>query len=65
MTRRRQLRDERGERLAAAQQATDLVSAQGERVKVQISLVTKLSTGWRRVHEYNHLAELFRGEGAP
>lgn len=63
MSRRKQLRTERAERLRAAEAAADEVEKQGQAADNQLSLVGRLSEGWSRVHEYNHLAELFRPKG--
>jgi hypothetical protein len=49
--------------LREAEDATATVDEQGRTVKRQLSLVGKLTTGWRRVHEVNHLAQLFTDEG--
>jgi hypothetical protein len=50
------------ERLARAESAAQVVEQQGNVVGAQLSLVARLSDGWRRVHETNHLAELFQQE---
>lgn len=63
MTRREQLRKERAERLRAAEAAQGDVEEQGRAADRQLSLVGRLSEGWSRVHEYNHLAELFHPKG--
>lgn len=60
---RRQHGDDRQERLQRATGASEEVERQGEAVNRQLSLVDRLSEGWRRVHATNHLAELFRDEG--
>lgn len=60
---RRQREDDREGRLREAEDATAEVDAQGRRVNRQLSLVGKLTTGWRKVHEVNHLAQLFTDEG--
>jgi hypothetical protein len=60
---RKQLRSEQDARLRAAEAAHDRVTEQGEKVDRQLSLVGKLSEGWNRVHEFNHLAELFQPKG--
>lgn len=54
---------ERADRLREAEGATAAVSEQGERVKTQLSLVDRLTEGWRKVHETNHLAKIFSDEG--
>lgn len=59
----RQRDDDREERLRAAEDAAATVDAQGKTVNRQLSLVAKLTIGWRRVHETNHLAQLFTDEG--
>lgn len=61
--RRRQHGDDAERRLQRASQAAEEVSRQGETVDRQLSLVDRLTEGWRRVHATNHLAELFRDEG--
>lgn len=63
MSRREQLRRERDARLRAAEAARDDVEKQGQTADTQLSLVGRLSEGWNRVHEYNHLAELFQPKG--
>lgn len=60
---RRQRETERETRQREAENATAEVDAQSETVKRQLSLVGKLSDGWRRVHEVNHLAQLFSDQG--
>jgi hypothetical protein len=60
---RRQRASDRTERLREAQGAAEVVTDQGKTVKRQLSLVGKLSEGWRKVHETNHLAQLFTDEG--
>lgn len=59
----RQRTDDREERLREAEGAAEGVAEQGRTVERQLSLVGKLTNGWRRVHETNHLAQLFREEG--
>lgn len=61
--RRRQRAGDQEERLQRAEKAAETVSRQGEQVDRQLSLVERLTEGWRRVHTINHLAELFRDEG--
>jgi hypothetical protein len=63
MTRRHKLAAERARRLEAARNAADSIEERGKRVDGQISLVARLTEGWRKVHERNHLAQLFRDEG--
>lgn len=60
---RRQRTDDREARLREAEGAAEGIAAQGRRVERQLSLVGKLTNGWKRVHETNHLAQLFRDEG--
>ena len=60
---RKQRASEQEERLREAEGAADTVSAQGVKVNRQLRLVDRLLLGWRRVHETNHLAQLFRDEG--
>lgn len=60
MTPRRQRDRERTERLREAEAVQARVTSQGVTVDSQLSLVGKLSEGWRRVHEFNHLADLFQ-----
>lgn len=50
------------QRLEAAESAAETVKEQEDRVDERLSLVGKLTDGWRRVHERNHLAELFQQE---
>lgn len=61
--RRRQRADDQEERLHRAEKAAETVDRQGEQINRQLSLVERLTEGWRRVHAVNHLAELFRDEG--
>ena len=61
-TRRQRGRD-REERLREAEGAATELDQQGRTVNRQLSLVERLSTGWRKVHEVNHLAQLFNDEG--
>jgi hypothetical protein len=60
---RRQRDDDREERLREATGAAEAVNASGRTVRRQLSLVGKLTEGWRRVHTVNHLAQIFRDEG--
>ena len=60
---RKQRAEERAARLAEAEGAADKLDAQGHKVNRQLSLVDRLLTGWRKVHQTNHLAQLFRDEG--
>ena len=61
-TRRRRAED-REERAREAEGAAKVLHEQDQRVNRQLSLVGKLTAGWRRVHETNHLAQLFTDEG--
>lgn len=54
---------DREARLREAESAAEGVGEQGRKVENQLSLVRKLTNGWKRVHETNHLAKLFRDEG--
>jgi hypothetical protein len=63
VTRRARPADGAEERLKRAEEAADTVAAQGERVEKQVSLSQRLLAGWRKVHESNHLAQLFHDEG--
>lgn len=60
---RRQRERDREERQREAEDATATVDAQGQTVNRQLNLVGKLSEGWRKVHEVNHLAQLFNEQG--
>lgn len=60
---RKQREREREERLARAESAAETVDEQGKQVHRQLSLVARLSDSWRRIHDTNHLAQLFRDEG--
>jgi len=60
---RKQRATEQQERLQRAENASEAISAQKEQVEEQIGLVSRLLKSWRRVHEENHLAQLFRDEG--
>jgi hypothetical protein len=60
---RRQRDSDREGRLREAEDATVVVDEQGRKVKRQLNLVGKLTAGWRKVHEVNHLAQLFTEEG--
>lgn len=55
--------EDRAARLAEAEGASGTLDEQDEKVNRQLSLVDKLLKGWRRVHETNHLAQLFHDEG--
>lgn len=54
--------DEIAERLAAAEEASESVAVNRDIVDDQLSLVERLARGWDKVHERNHLAELFDKE---
>lgn len=60
---RRQRDSDREDRLREAEDATATVDAQGRTVKRQLSLVGRLTERWNKVHEVNHLAQLFTDEG--
>lgn len=60
MSKRAQRDRERVARLREAEDAQGRVARQGQVVESQLSLVGKLSDGWRKVHEFNHLADLFQ-----
>lgn len=51
------------ERLREAEGASESLQEQGKKVDRQLNLVERLSIGWRRVHERNHLAQLFHEQG--
>jgi hypothetical protein len=60
---RRQRDGDRQARLREAEGAAAELNGQAETVNRQLNLVEKLSAGWRKVHEVNHLAQLFSKEG--
>lgn len=60
---RRQRASDVSRRLREAEGAATDVEAQDKTVNRQLSLVGRLTEGWRRVHEVNHLAQLFTDEG--
>lgn len=60
---RRKREAEQEARLAEAEGAAAEVQAQDRTVKSQLNFVDRLATGWKRVHETNHLAQLFTDEG--
>lgn len=60
---RKQREADREKRLASAEAAAAEIASQDQEVKSQLSFVRRLSDGWRRVHETNHLAQLFKDEG--
>jgi hypothetical protein len=59
---RRQRRQDAKERLREAELAADSIADRGKSVDRQISLVERLTEGWRKVHAENHLAQLFSEE---
>jgi hypothetical protein len=63
ISRRRQRTDDREDRLHAAESAAEVVEQKGEDVIRQLSLVERLTEGWHKVHQTNHLAQLFKDEG--
>jgi hypothetical protein len=63
MGRHRHPRRDTAERLAHAEEAAGEIAERAQRVDDQISLVVRLTEGWRKVHKTNHLAQLFREEG--
>jgi hypothetical protein len=60
---RRQRDDDREERLREAEGAAETIDDREKATGRQLSLVGKLTVGWRKVHEINHLAQLFSDEG--
>lgn len=60
---RKQRTNDHDERLREAEGAAAELSDRGDTVDRQLSLVGRLTAGWRKVHETNHLAQLFREEG--
>jgi hypothetical protein len=60
---RKERASEREERLREAEGAAATVHDQGKTVDRQLSLVGRLTEGWKRVHRVNHLAQLFTDEG--
>ena len=63
ISRRKQRTGDQQDRLHAAESAAEVVQQQGESVVRQLSLVERLTEGWRTVHKTNHLAQLFKDEG--
>jgi hypothetical protein len=63
MTARRKDKEGTDARLEEAKKTAEVVAAQGDQVDRTLSLVGKLTEGWRKVHEKNHLAQLFHREG--
>jgi hypothetical protein len=61
-SRKRERTNEAECRLERAKRAAETIAEQDDRVESQLSLVGKLTEGWRRVHQRNHLAELFQQE---
>lgn len=62
MTRRKQHEQDRAESLERAQNVAGSLDRQENRVDNQVSFASRLTAGWRRVHEKNHLAQLFDRE---
>lgn len=60
---KKQRESDQEERLREAEGAADTLNVQGIRVNRQLRLVDRLLYGWRRVHETNHLAQIFQDEG--
>jgi hypothetical protein len=54
---------EQEDRLREAEAATESLGEQRTNVNRQLSLVDRLTEGWRRVHERNHLAQIFHEQG--
>jgi len=54
---------DREERMREAESAGSDLEQQEADLQGQLGLVSRLTEGWRRVHEQNHLAQLFREEG--
>lgn len=61
--RRERIRPDAEERLKRALAAADTVADQEIRARAQVSFSQRLLAGWRRVHEKNHLAQMFHEEG--
>ena len=61
-SRRQRERDREARRAEAEGAAADL-DEQGRAVDRQLNLVGRLTAGWRKVHEVNHLAQLFSEQG--
>jgi hypothetical protein len=60
---RKERASDREKRLREAVGAAETVQNQGRTVGNQLSLVGRLTDGWKRVHRMNHLAQLFTDEG--
>lgn len=60
---RKQRATDRTDRLLEAEAAAESLEGQGDRVNRQLSLVDRLTEGWKRVHERNHLAQIFHEQG--
>lgn len=60
---RRQRSGESTDRLREAEAAKESLGEQRATVDRQLSLVDRLTEGWRRVHERNHLAQIFHEQG--
>lgn len=48
--------------LKRAEDKAKVVAAQGNRVERRLGLIARLADGWDRVHEENHLGQLFLEE---
>lgn len=60
---RKQRFGESEDRLREAEAATESLGERRTTVNRQLSLVDRLTEGWRRVHERNHLAQIFHEQG--
>lgn len=60
---RKQRDGDRTDRLREAEAAAESLGEQRTAVNRQLSLVDRLAEGWRRVHERNHLAQIFHEQG--
>lgn len=60
---RKQRASDRQERLREAEGGAAALEDQSTTVNRQLSLVDRLSEGWRRVHQRNHLAQIFHEQG--
>lgn len=63
MMRRRRSEADTAERLAHAEATAEEIEERARVVDDQISFVERLTEGWRKVHQRNHLAQLFHDEG--
>lgn len=59
----KQRTSDREDRLREAEGAAEHIRHRGQKIENQLSLVRRLTNGWRKVHETNHLAQLFKDEG--